>query len=109
MTFRPRRSAPLLVGGLLAAVVVGPLAILSALVLAASSMAASYYGLLDGPDPGTLVLLALGGVLTLAGWIAVIIGIHRLASTVDALGRHAAYGILEAAPASAPPPRKAAE
>lgn len=109
MTPRPRRSAPLLVGGLLAAVVVGPLAILVALVLAASSMAASYYGLLDGPGPSVLLLLALGGVLMLAGWIAVIIGIHRLASTVDALGRHAEYGILDGASASAPPPRKAPE
>ncbi|MBM6621678.1 hypothetical protein JTF08_08675 [Micrococcaceae bacterium RIT802] len=109
MSRRPRASAPLLVGGLLAALVIGPLAILAGLVLAASSMAATYYGLLDGPGPGTVLLLALGGVLMLAGWIAVIVGVHRLAGTIDALGRHAEYGILDGASASAPPPRKAAE
>lgn len=87
MTSQPRRSAPLLVGGLLAAVVVGPLAVLIALVLTATSMAASYYGLLEGPGNGIVLLLAFGAVLTLAGWIATIVGIHRLASTVDALGR----------------------
>lgn len=109
MIHGPRRSAPLLVWGLLAGVLLGPLAVVAGVAFAVSGMTASYYGLLDGPGPGALVLLALGGVLTLAGWIAVIIGIHRLASTVDALGRGSAYGILEAAPASAPPPRKAAE
>jgi len=80
----------LLVGGLLAAVVVGPLAVLAGLATAASTMVASYYGILEGPGGGALLLLALGSVLTLAGWIAAIVGLYRLATTVDALGSSAA-------------------
>ncbi|WP_372698336.1 hypothetical protein [Arthrobacter sp. JSM 101049] len=90
MTERPRRSAPLLVRGLIAALLLGPAAILAALALSATSLTASYYGLLQGPGTGTLLLFAAGGVLVLAGWIAVIIGVHRLASTVDVLGSIAA-------------------
>lgn len=86
MNRRVRRSAPLLVGGLLAAVVVGPLAFLAGLATAASTMVASYYGILEGPGGGALVLLSVGSVLTLAGWIAAIVGLYRLAATVDALG-----------------------
>lgn len=55
--------------------------------MAASSMAASFYGVAGGPGAGPLVLIFVGGVLILAGWIAAIIGLYRLASTVDALGR----------------------
>lgn len=97
MTRRPRRSAPWLVGGLLSALVVGPLAVLAGAVVAASSMAASFYGIANGPGSGPLVLIFLGAVLILAGWVAAIIGLYRLASTVDALG-------LERLLPSAPPP-----
>ncbi len=86
MIRRPSRSAPLLVGGLLAALVAGPVALLAGAGVAASSMAASFYGVSNGPGSGPLVLMFLGAVLILAGWIAAIIGLHRLASTVDALG-----------------------
>ena len=100
MTRRPRRSAPWLVGGLLSALVVGPLAVLAGAVVAASSMAASFYGIANGPGSGSLVLIFLGTVLILAGWVAAIIGLYRLASTVDALG-------VERFAQSMPPPANA--
>ncbi|MDN5755878.1 MAG: hypothetical protein ACTHWW_12615 [Arthrobacter sp.] len=83
-----RRSAALISSGLLLALVLGPLTVLVSAVSGVTSMAGSFYGITDGPGTGALVVLCLGGLLVLAGWIIAIIGFHRLAGTVDALGRH---------------------
>lgn len=86
MIRRPSRSAPLLLSGLLLALVVGPLAVLVSAVLGVSSMASSFYGLADGPGSNAVAVLCLGVLLILTGWIISIIGFYRLASTVDTLG-----------------------